>query len=187
MAAGREREAGRLAAGAGDAAARRPPHGEVVLTMPKRASRRQALDWAAGHRAWVEAQLRRDRPRLRPGAGAELPLYGAPHASTGTRAAAGARIEAGIGGGRRAAGESRGAASLRWLRRHAPRSCRAETPNSPRNAGVGVSRSAVGDPRVALGELLLVGRDPLQLAADPGAGLSSAARPSPTKWRIASK
>ena len=53
--------------------------GAVVLTIPKRASRRKALEWAAGHRAWVEAQLARIVPAGRIEDGAELPLHGVPH------------------------------------------------------------------------------------------------------------
>ena len=31
--------------------------GEVILTIPRRASRRKALAWADGHRDWIEARL----------------------------------------------------------------------------------------------------------------------------------
>jgi len=34
-----------------------PRTGAVLLTVPKRTSRRHALAWAAGHREWIEARL----------------------------------------------------------------------------------------------------------------------------------
>ena len=42
----------------------------LVLTVPKRISRRAALQWAGGQSSWVEAQLGRIQPRepFRPGA-----------------------------------------------------------------------------------------------------------------------
>ena len=42
-------------------------------------SRRQALQWAAGHRAWIEKQLAQIVPVAALADGAELPLYGIPH------------------------------------------------------------------------------------------------------------
>ena len=53
--------------------------GGVILTFPKRVSERKALEWAAGHRDWVEAALA-DLPASVPlGPGGELPLHGVPH------------------------------------------------------------------------------------------------------------
>src|ERR1700760_394142 len=54
-------------------------NGAVVLTIPKRASRRKALEWAAGHRTWIEAQFAQIVPAHGLEDGAELPLYGLPH------------------------------------------------------------------------------------------------------------
>ena len=50
--------------------------GRLVLTFPRRTSRRTALDWAQGQRAWVEAQLAQLRPAEPLVPGAEIPFEG---------------------------------------------------------------------------------------------------------------
>ncbi|MDB5694408.1 MAG: family peptidase [Alphaproteobacteria bacterium] len=121
-------------------------NGAVVLTVPRRASRRQALEWAAGHRAWIEAQLAQIVPATSLGDGAELPLYGAPHRISWDEAAKRVpKLEAGIlivGGPR----ENLEARILRWLRRHANEILSRETREFAAKAGVGISRVGVGDP-----------------------------------------
>src|SRR4051812_17336290 len=54
--------------------------GDVVLTVPRRVSQKKALDWAAGHRSWVEAQLARIGEAQPLGPGSAIPLFGLPHA-----------------------------------------------------------------------------------------------------------
>ncbi len=120
--------------------------GEVLLTVPRRASRRKALAWAAGHRDWIEAQLARVAPPARLTPGASLPLYGAPHAidwdpkrPRAIRVADGRIL---VGG----PDDNLEARILRWLRRHAADLLAAETREIAAAAGVGVARIGVGDP-----------------------------------------
>jgi predicted metal-dependent hydrolase len=120
--------------------------GAVVLTIPKRASRRKALEWAAGHRAWIEAQLAQIVPASGLCDGAELPLYGVPHrirwvasASRVPRAEGGELV---VGG----PADNLDARILRWLRRHAAEILSRETQEFAATAGVSVSRVGVGDP-----------------------------------------
>jgi predicted metal-dependent hydrolase len=120
--------------------------GEVVLTIPRRASRRKALAWADGHRAWIEARLAEMAPAIPLAAGGTLPLYGRPHPidwSLGRPRTP--RLE----GGRLTVGgpeEGLEARLLRWLRRHALDVLAAETAEFAAKAGVEVSRIGVGDP-----------------------------------------
>ena len=121
--------------------------GDVVLTIPKRASRRQALEWAAGHRAWVEAQLGRIQPAIRLVPGASVPLFDRPH-PIDWRAdrprlpkLVGDRI---IAGGPE---ENLEARLLRWLKRQALDLLARETAEFAAKAGVTVSAVRVGDPR----------------------------------------
>ncbi|HEX4738198.1 MAG TPA: M48 family metallopeptidase [Allosphingosinicella sp.] len=121
-------------------------NGAVVLTIPKRASRRKALEWAAGHRAWVEGQLARIVPASGLEDGAELPLYGVPHrirwAASASRVPKVEGSEIVIGG----PAENLDARILRWLRRHAAEILSRETREFAAKAGVSVSRVGVGDP-----------------------------------------
>ena len=48
----------------------------LILTIPRRMSRRTALEWAQGQRAWVDAQLARLRPGEPFAQGAEIPFEG---------------------------------------------------------------------------------------------------------------
>ncbi|HEY1606154.1 MAG TPA: SprT family zinc-dependent metalloprotease [Allosphingosinicella sp.] len=120
--------------------------GAVVLTIPKRASRRKALLWAAGHRAWIEGQLALVRPASGLGDGAELPLHGVPHRIRWTESASRVpRLDGDtliVGG----PAENLEARLLRWLRRHAAEILARETRELGARAGVSVSRVGVGDP-----------------------------------------
>jgi predicted metal-dependent hydrolase len=120
--------------------------GAVVLTVPKRVSRRKALEWAAGHRAWVEAQLAQIVPAAVLSDGAELPLYGTPRPIRWDAAASRVpKIEAGalvVGGPI----DNLEARIVRWLRRHAAEILSRETQEFSARAGVGVTRVGVGDP-----------------------------------------
>lgn len=120
--------------------------GAVVLTVPKRASHRKALEWAAGHRGWIEAQLAQIVPASALHHGAELPIEGEPHrirweasAPRMPRRDAGELV---VGG----PAENLDARILRWLRRHAFEILSRETQEFAAAAGVGVSRVGVGDP-----------------------------------------
>ena len=120
--------------------------GAVVLTVPRRVSRRHALDWAAGHRDWVEKQLAKIVPAASLGDGAALPLYGEPHLICWDAAASRVpRLEPGrlVVGGPADNLEPR---ILRWLRRHAADILSRETGEFAAKAGVSVSRVGIGDP-----------------------------------------
>jgi predicted metal-dependent hydrolase len=123
-----------------------PRSGAVLLTVPKRVSRRQALEWAAGHRVWIEAQLARIAPVARLANGAELPLYGEPHRISWDPAASRVpRVEAKqvvVGG----PAENLEPRILRWVRRHAADILSRETQDFAAKAGVSVARVGVGDP-----------------------------------------
>jgi predicted metal-dependent hydrolase len=120
--------------------------GEVVLTIPKRASRRQALAWADGHRDWIEAQLAEVAPATPLVPGASVPLHDRPHPiDWSPERPRTARVEDGrlVVGGPRDGLEAR---LLRWLRRHARDVLAADTAEFAARAGVKVSRVGVGDP-----------------------------------------
>ncbi|HEX8625115.1 MAG TPA: SprT family zinc-dependent metalloprotease [Allosphingosinicella sp.] len=120
--------------------------GEVVLTIPKRVSRRKALAWADGHRDWIEARLAEVAPPLPLAAGADLPLYGRPHRiDWKPDRPRTPRVEEGrvVVGGPEEGLEAR---LMRWLRRHALDTLAAETAEFAARAGVKVTRIGTGDP-----------------------------------------
>jgi predicted metal-dependent hydrolase len=121
--------------------------GEVLLTVPKRASRRKALEWAATHSAWVEAQLAGIAPLLALGPGALIPVMGE------TRRidwAEGHKRVPSLDGNRILVGgpvdgvEKR---VLRWLRGEAASLLSAESAEFAAKAGLKIRRVGVGDPR----------------------------------------
>lgn len=120
--------------------------GEVVLTIPKRASRRQALAWADGHRDWIEARLAEVAPAVPLVAGSSVPLYGRPHlvdwSPDRPRTPRPEEDRLIVGG----PAEGLEARLLRWLRRHALDLLAAETAEFAARAGVEVARIGVGDP-----------------------------------------
>jgi predicted metal-dependent hydrolase len=120
--------------------------GEVILTIPRRASRRKALAWADGHRDWIEARLAEVAPPLPLLPGSDLPLYGRPHRiDWSPDRPRTPRIEPGrlvVGG----PAEGLEARLLRWLRRHALDRLAAETAEFAAKAGVKVTRIGTGDP-----------------------------------------
>src|SRR5688500_18260714 len=123
-----------------------PRTGAVVLTVPRRASERKALEWAAGHREWVEKALADVPPLVPIEPGASIPLYGAPHLID-WRADRGrvVRREAGrllLGGPR----ENLEPRLLRWLKAEARTVLTRETHEYAAKAGVRISRVGVGDP-----------------------------------------
>ncbi|MEA3062101.1 MAG: hypothetical protein QOJ94_1882 [Sphingomonadales bacterium] len=120
--------------------------GEIVLTIPRRASRRQALEWASGHRDWIEKQLREVQAAERIEAGAVVPLRGEPH-----------RVEWSAERGRTVAvrdgrllvggpSENLEARVVRWLKREALSLLSRDTSEFAAMAGVTVSRVGIGDP-----------------------------------------
>jgi predicted metal-dependent hydrolase len=130
--------------------------GEVVLTIPRRASQRKALAWADGHRDWIEARLAEVAPALPLAPGTDLPLYDRPHRidwspdRPRTPRLEAPRLETGrLETGRLVVGgplEGLEARLLRWLRRHALDTLAAETAEFAAKTGVEVTRIGVGDP-----------------------------------------
>lgn len=118
----------------------------VLLTVPRRVSRRGALAWASGHRAWIEAALAGIPPPLAFAPGASVPLYGEPHRIDWDPARP-RRIERGEG--RLVAGgpaEGLELRMLRWLKAHARDLLGRETAEFAARAGVTVARIGIGDP-----------------------------------------
>jgi predicted metal-dependent hydrolase len=123
-----------------------PRTGSVLLTVPKRVSRRRALEWAAEHRNWIEAQLAGipAADPIRPGT--IVPLYGLPHRlDWSAERPRTIRVEPGrlVAGGPE---EGLGPRLLRWLKRHALERLERESIDYAGAAGLKVSRVAVGDP-----------------------------------------
>jgi predicted metal-dependent hydrolase len=120
--------------------------GAVVLTIPRRASERKALAWAAGQRGWIEAQLARVAPPERLLSGAVVPFLGVPHCiQWRPDRPRTVRIDEGrllVGGPQ----ENVEARLLRWLRRQAADLLARETREYAAKAGVAVTRIGVGDP-----------------------------------------
>jgi predicted metal-dependent hydrolase len=120
--------------------------GDVILTVPRRVSQKRALEWAAGHRAWIEAQLAKVGSAAPLGPGSEIPLFGVPHrvdwaaARPRTPRLEGQRI---VVGGPAEGLEGR---LTRWLARTALQLLDAETREFAAKAGVSVARIGVGDP-----------------------------------------
>lgn len=120
--------------------------GEVVLTIPRRASRRKALAWADGHRDWILARLAEVAPAIALAPGTDLPLYDRPHRiDWSPDRPRTPRLEEGrlVVGGPADGLEAR---LLRWLRRHALDTLATETAEFAVHAGVKVTRIGVGDP-----------------------------------------
>ena len=122
-----------------------PARAMLLLTCPPRSNRRAALDWAAGQRGWVEAQLADAEPGTPFAPGAVIPLEGRE-----------TRLEWLDGGSRTVAwregvlacGGPREAFARRiesWLRARARDLLSADTAEIARRAGVTVRRVSIGD------------------------------------------
>jgi hypothetical protein len=123
-----------------------PRTGAVLLTVPRRVSRRRALEWAAGQRPWIEAALADVPGTVAIVPGASLPLYALPHVLDWSPERP-RRIE--VADGRLLAGgppEGLEPRVLRWLKRHARDVLERETREFADRAGRPVTRVAVGDP-----------------------------------------
>jgi predicted metal-dependent hydrolase len=120
--------------------------GEIVLTIPRRASRGQALEWAAGHREWIEKQLLEVQAAERIVPDGIVPLHGEPHrvdwAPERGRAVAAFDGRLLVGG----PPENLEARVVRWLKRQALDLLSRETREFAGLAGVTVSRVGIGDP-----------------------------------------
>ena len=123
-----------------------PRTGAVLLTVPRRVSRRRALAWAASQRPWIEAALAEIPAAVPLVPGAMVPLYGVPH-----------RIDWREGAARKVLVEDRRivtggpsdllqARLLRWLRQRAAELLDRETRELAGKANIAVSRVGVGDP-----------------------------------------
>jgi predicted metal-dependent hydrolase len=120
--------------------------GGVVLTYPRRISQRCALEWAAGHKAWIEEALTRIPDGVKIGPGVELPLYGHPHLiDWSADRPRSVRIEGDriVAGGPAETLEPR---LLRWLKQHARSILETETGEFAAKAGVSVTTIGIGDP-----------------------------------------
>jgi predicted metal-dependent hydrolase len=124
-----------------------PRSGGVKLVLPERARLGPALDWARGHRDWIEAQqakLPEPWPivpaMLIPFAGQDLWLdWSESHARNPKVVNDGIRV-----GGARDLLPGR---VIRWLRREAHDLLDTETREFAAKAGVNVGRIGIGDPR----------------------------------------
>lgn len=119
--------------------------GKVILTLPRRASRKRAVEWAESKRGWIEAALAKVTPPTAIAAGATIPFRGADHAIH-WQADRRRTIEWQDGvillGGPADAVATR---VLRWLKQEAKRLLTQETQEYAAKAGVDVSRVSIGD------------------------------------------
>jgi predicted metal-dependent hydrolase len=123
-----------------------PRDGAVRLTLPRRASLRQAFAWVETQRPWVEAQLAERRPGMRLGPDTSIEVAGATLLLVSEPQLRGVRHEAGrlrVGG----APDLFEARVLRWLKEEARRLLDAETRALAAEAGLSVGRVSIGDTR----------------------------------------
>jgi hypothetical protein len=120
--------------------------GEVILTIPRRVSRRKALSWAEEQREWVEEALAAVPECIRLTPGGEIPLHGEPHIiAWSSQRSRTVTVQNGailVGGPL----EMLEARLLRWLRRQALEYLERDTRSFALQAGVSVARVGVGDP-----------------------------------------
>jgi hypothetical protein len=122
-----------------------PRTGNVLLTVPRRASKRKALEWAAGQSAWIEAAVAHVPQAVAIEPGSVVPLHGRPHL-VDWRADRPRRVEATEGrivvGGPAEGVEAR---VLRWLKAQARDVLEEETRALAARAERPVSRVSVAD------------------------------------------
>lgn len=124
-----------------------PRTGGVLLTVPRRASHKKALEWAAGQRAWVEAALAGVPEAVTIGPQSVVPLYGLPHIlDWSPDRLRTIRLEPGrlVAGGPLEGLEAR---ALRWLKRHARDLLDTESRELAAKLGIEVTSVGVGDPK----------------------------------------
>jgi len=119
---------------------------KVLLTIPRRVSRRRALAWAAGHRDWIARQLVAIPERVPFEPGRDIPYRGLPrrldwHPDRPRRPVVGDGVL--LAGGPRDGLERR---VLRWLKAEALETLDRETRALAAGIGVMTSRVGVGDP-----------------------------------------
>jgi len=122
-----------------------PVRAMLLLTCPPRSSRRAALDWAAGQRGWVEAQLADADPGRPMVPGAFIPVEG--HDTRLEWVDGGPRTVMARDGVLTCGGPPE-AFSRRieaWLRARARALLSADTAEAARRAGVTVRRVSIGD------------------------------------------
>ena len=117
----------------------------LLLTCPPRSSRRAALDWAAGQRAWVEARLAEAMPARPLAPGSVIPLEGQDTLLAwiegGSRRVSHADGMLACGGPR----ESFSSRIQAWLRSRARDLLSADTACAAGRAGVSIKRVSIGD------------------------------------------
>lgn len=121
--------------------------GELRLTLPRRASRTGALNWAREQQGWIADQLAKSAAPIRVGPGTDLPLFGEARTIIWDAAAPRAvRLEETalhVGG----PAETVGRRLERWLKEKARILMDAESRAIAARAGLYVGRVGVGDPR----------------------------------------
>jgi predicted metal-dependent hydrolase len=123
-----------------------PRTGEVLLTIPKRASRRRAEEWAVNQREWIEAALAAVVPTTPFADGGVFPFEGEPTRIEWNRDLP--RLPVVENGRLRIGGPAVGLETrlLRWLKRHAGKTLDRETRTMAARLGRRVERVGIGDP-----------------------------------------
>ncbi|WP_235303081.1 M48 family metallopeptidase [Sphingopyxis sp. MWB1] len=121
--------------------------GELRLTLPRRASRAGALNWAREQQGWIADQLAKSAAPIRVEPGTQLPLFGTARTIIWDAAVPRAvRLEADalyVGG----PAETVGRRLERWLKQEARTLMDEESRTIAARAGLHVGRVGVGDPR----------------------------------------
>lgn len=132
--------------------------GELRLTVPQRASARQALAWAREQHDWIAAQVARDDGPIGVTAGVSLPVRGTARRIEWTPALPRKVIDDGtvlrLGGPAETVGPRVG----RWLRAEALMQLEAESRALAAAHGIALTSVAVGDPRSRWGSCAADGR-----------------------------
>ena len=132
--------------------------GELRLTVPRRASERQALAWAREQHDWIAAQVARDKGPIAVVAGAHVPVRGAIRRIHWDAALPRKVADNGdcltLGG----PAETIGPRLARWLKSEALALLDTESRALAAAHGISVTNVAVGDPRSRWGSCAADGR-----------------------------
>jgi predicted metal-dependent hydrolase len=132
--------------------------GELRLTIPRRASERQALNWAREQSGWIAAQAERNDGPVMIGPGARLPLCGAERVIHWDiklpRRVHDNGAQLSLGG----PAETLGPRLARWLKAEALARLDAESRAMADRHGLTITSVAVGDPRSRWGSCAADGR-----------------------------